>query len=775
MSKSDGKVIIDTLIDTDGFDKGMNTMQKRIGGLGGVVKKLGTVIAATFAVGKIVQFGKECIELGSDLQEVQNVVDVVFTTMSDKVDEFAKNAAEAAGLSETMAKRYTGTFGAMAKAFNFAEDEAFNMSTSLTQLAGDVASFYNITQDEAYTKLKSVFTGETETLKDLGVVMTQNALDAYAMANGYGMTTKEMTEQQKVALRYRFVLDQLSASSGDFQRTSDGWANQMRILRLNLDSFKANIGQGFINIFTPVIKVLNTVISRLATAADYFRRFTELFSVKQTGGGGGSPGSIAGDLAEIQDGYIGIADATNEATRANKKYLSGLDEVSRFGESDISISSGLGLNISGSVDLDQISQSASDLNQNVSGMFGVIEEGINLIRIAFEKLQPLIDWFEEFIPPLADKVEIEFTDMTGTMEGFLEFLNGVFSGDSQKAMQGIAKWAYHMTHGLETAFGIAEYVILTPFVDYLKHTFQSEMEGTFTRLTGNILLTLIGFATNSSWTWDSMTDSISLGTDLFVKDIKQKFLLLSYGLGLILKGMLNSNDSTWRNIGLTAVEWAEWMEINTQNPLKGMQLLFVNVLKKMVNSGNEKWREMGLDAYKWALWIYTNTKTPFSFLKTAIDNIFTNMGISIKNRINTVIFVLNRMIYGITSGINSMICALNGLSFDVPDWVPVIGGGSFGLNIGYVSAPYIPYLASGAVIPPNAPFMAVLGDQKSGNNIETPEALLRQIVREESGGNSGSGQYRFTAQINRRTLFDEFMDEAKLRQMQTGKNPFEFA
>ena len=134
------------------------------------------------------------------------------------------------------------------------------MATTLTGLAGDVASFYNISQDEAYTKLKSVFTGETETLKDLGVVMTQSALDAYALANGYSKTTAKTSEMEKVALRYKFVQDQLSAASGDFIRTSDGWANQVRVLQLQFDSLKATIGQGLINVLTPVIKVINTII-----------------------------------------------------------------------------------------------------------------------------------------------------------------------------------------------------------------------------------------------------------------------------------------------------------------------------------------------------------------------------------------------------------------------------------------------------------------------------------------------------------------------------------
>ena len=174
-----GQIGLDLVVNQGQFNKQM-------AGIQGLAKKAGIALAAAFSVKKLVEFGAQCIELGSDLQEVQNVVDVTFPRMGSQVDAFAKEAAASFGLSETMAKRFTGTFGAMAKAFGFSEKAAYEMSTTLTGLAGDVASFYNISQDEAYTKLKSVFSGETETLKDLGVVMTQNALDAYALANGFG-------------------------------------------------------------------------------------------------------------------------------------------------------------------------------------------------------------------------------------------------------------------------------------------------------------------------------------------------------------------------------------------------------------------------------------------------------------------------------------------------------------------------------------------------------------------------------------------------------------
>ena len=299
-----GQIGLDLVVNKGSFDKQM-------AGIQGLAKKVGATLAAAFAVKKIVDFGAECVKLGSDLAEVQNVVDVTFPRMKKQVNDFAQNAAASFGLSETMAKRYTGTFGAMAKAFGFNEKAAYEMSTALTGLSGDVASFYNISQDEAYTKLKSVFTGETETLKDLGIVMTQNALDAYAMANGYGKTTQAMSEAEKVALRYKFVQDQLTLASGDFVRTSDGWANQVRVLRLQFESLKATIGQGLIAVLTPVIKVINTIIGKLLSLANAFKAVMSLF-----GGGSGKSGgakAAASGMEEMAEAAGGAASSMDGA------------------------------------------------------------------------------------------------------------------------------------------------------------------------------------------------------------------------------------------------------------------------------------------------------------------------------------------------------------------------------------------------------------------------------------------------------------------------------
>lgn len=460
-----GQIGLDLVVNKNGFDKQM-------AGIQGLAKKAGVALAAAFGVKKLVNFGKQCIELGSDLNEVQNVVDVTFTSMSENVDKFAKNAAASFGLSETMAKKYTGTFGAMAKSFGFSEKAAYDMSTSLTGLAGDIASFYNISQDEAYTKLKSVFTGETETLKELGVVMTQNALDAYAMANGFGKTTKSMSEAEKVALRYEFVQSKLNAAAGDFSRTSGSWANQVRILTLQFESLKATIGQGLINVFTPVIRVVNILIGRLSTLAESFKNLTSYFSsgnnssaeknakkttdkVKNLANSFSNANSAANNMGST--GQKAMSKVGKAAEKASKKMrtLMGFDQINKLSENaDTSGSSGGsggsgGSSGVGAVDMSGTEDVASSTSNNsgklkplpkiyenlaksigkfkkaCSELAGVIQSGL---KWAYENvLKPLGKWtISKLAPKILDVFSGAIRVVTSVLKVFAPFAKLLF-------------------------------------------------------------------------------------------------------------------------------------------------------------------------------------------------------------------------------------------------------------------------------------------------------------------------------------------------------------
>ena len=389
MSKADGSVVIDTRLDTTGISKGAGNLKTQFSGLSSVTKKLGGVIAAAFSIKIIADFSKEAIKLGSDLQEVQNVVDVTFTMMNEQVNRFAKSAAATAGLSETMAKRYVGTFGAMAKSFRFTEEEAYTMSTTLTQLSGDVASFYNLTQDQAYTKLKSVFTGETESLKDLGVVMTQTALDDFALRNGLSKTTSQMSEQEKVALRYRFVMEQLIGASGDFVRTQDSWANQTRILSLQFEQLKATVGAGLINVLAPVLKMLNELIGKFQVLADRFRDFTKALF----GNASGPAEGVVEQYAAAAQGAEELTENTEnagKAAKAVKRALAGFDELNVL-SADKSENDDSTEDMLGNSSVASIPTNLSVEDVTLSG------KATNGLVVAVDKV---IDKFKELIEPL---------------------------------------------------------------------------------------------------------------------------------------------------------------------------------------------------------------------------------------------------------------------------------------------------------------------------------------------------------------------------------------
>lgn len=377
MSESAGTIQLDVVTNQAGFNRQMAGMQS-------MAKKAGAALAAAFAVKGIVNFTKDCLKLGSDLAEVQNVVDVTFPKMKAQINDFAQSAAANFGMSETMAKKYAGTFGAMAKSFGFTEKASYNMSTALTKLSGDVASFYNLSQDEAYTKLKSVFTGETETLKDLGVVMTQNALDAYAMANGYGKVTSKMSEQEKVALRCAFVTEKLSLAAGDFARTSNSWANQTRVLSLQFDSLKASIGQGLINAFTPVIKVINILLSKLVVAGNAFAEFMGKVFGKQDTGQSDEYNAVADAAAGASEKVEGIGDAAKKSAKKAQGALAAFDKINKLSDDSSDSGSSSDSGKANTVSAGSGNDNSGDVKKT-SGILSSIGKQFEKLKVQFAK------------------------------------------------------------------------------------------------------------------------------------------------------------------------------------------------------------------------------------------------------------------------------------------------------------------------------------------------------------------------------------------------------
>ena len=367
---------------------------------------MGKKIAGALSIAAFAKFTKDCIEVGSNVTEVQNVVDTAFGDLSHQVDLWASNAMTNFGLSELSAKKYMGVFGQMSNAMGITGQAALDMAEDVTGLTGDVASFYNLSTDEAYTKLKSIWTGETETLKDLGVVMTQTNLDQYALNNGFGKTTAKMTEQEKVMLQYQYVTSALSNATGDFVKTQDSWANQTRILSLRFEQLKASLGKGFIALFTPILRGLNTVLAGLQKVADGFATFTQMLTGADISSSASSITGLGDIASDTADNVSGIGDAASSTAKQIEKSLAGFDQIEKLSEPTDSSSSSGGGTSSGGLGIDTgVTSETTNVSSAISDMASKVKKALEPLKsISFDNLITSLDNLKESAQPLTEKL-----------------------------------------------------------------------------------------------------------------------------------------------------------------------------------------------------------------------------------------------------------------------------------------------------------------------------------------------------------------------------------
>lgn len=709
-TESVGQIGLDLVVNQNQFDRQMR-------GITNIASKAGKILAGAFAIKKITEFTSACLDLGSDLAEVQNVVDVTFSKMNEQVNNFAQNAVFQFGLSETMAKQYTGTFGAMAKAFGFVESEAYAMSTTLTGLAGDVASFYNITQGEAYTKLKSVFTGETESLKDLGVVMTQTALDQYALANGYGKTTAKMTEQEKVALRYAFVQQQLSLAQGDFARTSDSWANQVRILKLQFDSLRASLGQGFIAAVTPVIKVINTIMGKLVQLANVFSAFMKrLFGVKSDSSSG--IGAVASDVSSATNAMDNLSNSTSGVGSAAKKAakeikgLMGIDEINTISSTGSDSDSGSG-DSSGIGNIGMDDWDFSQQEKATDGLLSKVEVFADKVRNIFKNISNFIKKHKEIILSI----------IGGLVSGIIAFFIAGNWGAITEAIASVIGWI----ELIPTALGLAGLALTTPaaliagavavvttaflylwqtsdsfrnalingwnaLVSALTPYFKAIMGAL--KLVGDFLVTVLKPILFLLWdAWCTVVDNIvkvtmSLWTNCIAPVVKF--------LGECLKKIIDGLNEIWQAWKPTIEKIGEILIVIWNNCLKPViNWLGNEFIQAFRNVGNyikpilESLKIMFGGLIDFIVGVFTgNWQKAWQGVQNIFRGIFDGLTNIAKKPLNAIIDAINAMIRGLNK-------------IKLPNWIPGFGG--MGINI-----PTIPKLAKGGIV--DAPTIAMVGE-----------------------------------------------------------------
>jgi len=270
--------------DATDFDLALSDAQKSLVKFSKQAAELGKTMS-TYVTAPLLAAGAASIKMASDFNESLNKVDVSFKSASGSVTEFAKTSLKSYGIASGTALDMASNFGDMATSMGLGVGEASKLSTSLVGLAGDMASFKNIRIDVAQTALNGIFTGETESLKRLGIVMTEANVKAYAFSQGITKQYDTMSQAEKVMLRYQYVMSVTKNAQGDFARTNENAANQMRMFGEGMKQLSAEIGQVMLPAVTSITKAANGMITGFSGASEGTKGFVVALGLIAAGTG----------------------------------------------------------------------------------------------------------------------------------------------------------------------------------------------------------------------------------------------------------------------------------------------------------------------------------------------------------------------------------------------------------------------------------------------------------------------------------------------------------
>ena len=354
---------------SSGFNLMNRSVKSSTGHWRGLASAIGKFYATYFLVIRAISILGKAVNYSSELTEVQNVVDVTFGKMSGKVEEFSKNSIKQLGMSELSVKQYASRFQAMGSAMGIGgnqignanaflnnktngyvglSDSMADVSLNLTKLTADMASFYDVSQKDVAEDLQAIFTGQTRPLREYGIDLTQATLKEWALKNGLDADISSMSQAEKTMLRYQYVLANTTAAQGDFARTSDTWANQIRILKQQFQQLGLVIGKGVIAAFKPFIRGLNSVLGKVISFSEtVLNALGQIFGWKFEISAGGITDDIddaSSGMDDLSDGAGNTASGIKDATDAAKKFKSvvlGIDELN-LNEPDNDTGSGSG-------------------------------------------------------------------------------------------------------------------------------------------------------------------------------------------------------------------------------------------------------------------------------------------------------------------------------------------------------------------------------------------------------------------------------------------------
>lgn len=687
--------------------------------------KLGKTIAAAFTIKAFADFAKSSIELASDVEEVQNVVDVSFGDMKDQMEAFANTAIEKFGISALTAKRTGSTYMAMAKGMGITGQEAADMALNLTGLSADMASFYNVSQKYADIALKSVFTGETETLKQYGIVMTQTNLQEFARQKGITKSIQAMTQQEQTMLRYQYVMKQTALAQGDFARTQDSWANQTRILGERWNEVKIQFGETFKVLATLVLPTINQMLTGLSKVAQILQqamRNIGLMSGKQVD----TTEKAASNIEQSVQNQEDLAEATKKANKEIKGQVAGFDEVNQITKDTADETAGGAMSYSPFESApngwkakgdDVVSEVDSTLSAIMSAIGGALA-AVGIILLCFGNI-PLgigfivagaglfaVTAFAGAGGAVDEEVSATITSVMGIVGGALVGIGAILI-----ALGSVAMGIGFIIAGA-ALFGVAAYNIVEFSGDKVKDTMNlitAIAAGAMLAL-GVMLLVFGGVSPLGIALIVAgailLVETAVLNSDAMPDDVKKTISIIMAIVGaavLVLGIILLCFGVIPLGLALLAAGAVSLVTVIAAN-----KNAIVDWIKGIWKAIKDFWNDNIAQIFTAKFWGDKMAKIGDGIKKGA------------KAVLNGLIWLANSAI----DGLNFILTPIRGIIYGVSK--------AFGKKVSFddIKIPHIPKLARGAVLPANKPFLAQLGDQKNGRNLEAPESLLRDIYAE---------------------------------------------
>ncbi|HPZ75112.1 MAG TPA: hypothetical protein PK723_04795, partial [Candidatus Pacearchaeota archaeon] len=692
----------------------------------------------------ITGFVKATTSLASDLTEVQNVVDVTFGEMAKDINDFASTAIEQFGLSELNAKKFSSSMGAMLKSSGIAGEAVRDMAINLTKLSADMASFYNLDNEEMFKKIMSGMSGMATPLKELGINMNIANIEAFAMSQGVNKAWREMSQAEQTMWRYNYLLHVTKDAQGDFARNAHTWANQTKILRQQFEILKGTIGAGFVNILMPVVKGLNTLIKKIQIAAEYFKAFTRLIfgDAEASSQGGVVVETMADNLGDVEDGFGDVGKAAKKAAQDVKKSLAPFDQLNiladKTSKSAEELADELSIGNVGNVGVDfgKTDDKEIDIKINTSAFDKVIEKAKETAEFlknvfappleeAINKAKPLLyEWKETLLETFSDFATLGepiknwmINDLVPVLQQGIGFIGEVFAWflestlmkfeTFKEAVFPIIEWFAVDGLPLLTSFASGAIDVFSSLFDVAKTIYEDLWKSVVDPTLKLISQITVDVLDKIKEFWDKFGGGIIDGITTALDKLKEIWTTF---FDAFLKPFVDKA--------------LEMLKMVWDNHLKALVEEVLNFVGKLITAALDILNEFVLPLVHEIVEVLAPAfKEAFDFVIDVIGSalggiidaatgiikalggiidfiagIFTGDWERAWEGVKTVFEGIFDAVIGIFKGainilidsVNFLIRSMNKISFDVPDWVPGIGGKNFGINI-----PEIPKLAKG--------------------------------------------------------------------------------